>query len=332
MNNFFEYKDCFTPLREIGVIPIFENKLDNCRYTIAIPTYKRPADLVLAIESALQQDYKPYNIIIVDNNPERGDETEIIVKERFCDNGNLSYYKNMSNVGMIKNWNRLFELSNTEYVVMLHDDDYLFPYFLNLIDQMINKEGDISAINAGKEMWDGSMPSVLQLGNGMSSIKVYDYSSYSNYPFFHFGAPSGCVFRREDVYKEGGFDDSVYPSSDYIFIQKMCMAGKKMLRTKDSLMLYRVGLNTSSKLETDLQWIEMEAEIKRQLSALLNIRPLYQRIVAYFDIKIRVRRIEKQLPGYRYKDWTRGGKIFLVFYNIYKIICSSLIRVRRITL
>lgn len=332
MNNFFEYKDCFKPLREVGVIPIFENKIDNCKYTIAIPTYRRPADLMLAIESALNQDYLLYNVIVVDNNPDRGDETEMLVMERFSDKRNLSYYKNMSNIGMINNWNRLFELSNTEYVVMFHDDDYLYPNFLNVIDRIINKEGDISAINAGKEMWDGSKHSLSHSSDSMCSVKVYDYSPYSIYPFFHFGAPSGCAFRKEDMYQLGGFDDGVYPSSDYIFILKMCMAGKKILRTKDILMLYRVGVNTSAKLDTDLQWIEIDTEAKRQLSSILSIRPFFQRIVEYFDVKVRVRRIEKQLPGYKYENWTRGGNLFLVFYNIYKFICSSLIRVRRITL
>ena len=64
--------------------------------------------------------------MVVDNNPERECETEQLLRE-YKAIPNLFYYKNTENVGMTGNWNKLFELSQTNFVVMLHDDDLINP-------------------------------------------------------------------------------------------------------------------------------------------------------------------------------------------------------------
>ena len=74
----FEYVDNFAKTAHITSIPIFEAQLDYTpEITIAIPTYKRTELLKEAIDSAINQtDYANYDILVVDNNPERGCETE----------------------------------------------------------------------------------------------------------------------------------------------------------------------------------------------------------------------------------------------------------------
>lgn len=66
----------------------------------------------------------------MDNNPERGCETEKLMMS-YSNNPMISYYKNADNLGMVGNWNRLFTLAKGKYVVMLHDDDLLLPTFLS---------------------------------------------------------------------------------------------------------------------------------------------------------------------------------------------------------
>ena len=65
----------------------------------------------------------PFNILIVDNDPQRNCETEELIDS--FNNQNISYYKNSENIGATGNWNKLFELADTEFVTMLHDDDLL---------------------------------------------------------------------------------------------------------------------------------------------------------------------------------------------------------------
>ncbi len=325
MTDLFSNKNCFAQLNKIESIPIFINNIEGCKYTIAIPTYKRTRDLKDAIESALGQNFqKSYNIIVVDNNPERNDETEVMMLKDYSSSKNIAYYKNTTNVGMINNWNKLFELSDTEYVVMLHDDDVIYSNFLSVMERIISQVGTFAAINAGKKSWDGTTISSVKTEETGKPIKVYNYSKYSNFAFFHFGAPSGCVFNKRLVYQEGGFDNDAYPSSDYVFIQKLSMTGHAVMQVKDDLMLYRVTNNTTSKIDTQIKWVDIDYRIKEELASLLKIPFLLKKIVEYFELKLRIREISKSDKNYIYKGYKRCGNIFLMFCYIYKFIYKRL--------
>ncbi|MEZ7821095.1 MAG: glycosyltransferase family A protein, partial [Patescibacteria group bacterium] len=137
--DFFKYVDNFAKTVNIASIPIFEFKSNRIpKITIGIPTYKRTDLLKEAIESAINQiGYKDYDIIVVDNNPLRGCETEkMMLNYR---GQRISYYKNVENIQMAGNWNRLYTLAKGEYVVMLHDDDMLHNDYLLNISNFISK-------------------------------------------------------------------------------------------------------------------------------------------------------------------------------------------------
>lgn len=331
MQSLFSYKDCLTPLNKIESITIFLNHKEGCKYTIAIPTYNRVSDLKLALESAINQNYvHDYNIIVVDNNPARNDDTELMMLKHYQHSDNVSYFKNTLNVGMINNWNKLFLLSDTEYVIMLHDDDVIFGNYLSVMDMILAVEGNVATINGGKKLWNGAKQLIENRICTEKSIEVYQYSKYSNYPFFHFGAPSGCLFSKSAFIEEGGFDTDAYPSSDYVFIQKLCLSGKKVLSVKDHMMLYRTGTNTTAKIETALAWLKIDKEIKEQLGGILHLPPFFVHIVEYFELKLRVRRVCKTKPNYKYERWTKGSKLFLVFFRIYRYLHVCTIKRKKI--
>lgn len=121
---------------------IVEGKVRSPKVTIAIPTYKRANLLGQTIESALKQkSVCEFEVIVVDNNPERDDETEKLLAS--YNHERLYYYKNDKNLGLPGNWNRLFTLARGEWVVMVHDDDLLCNNFLEDIYPFLNMSVDI---------------------------------------------------------------------------------------------------------------------------------------------------------------------------------------------
>ena len=144
--NFFEIVDNFAKIENIESICVFESNLDFIpKVTIAIPTFNRTDLLKEAIDSALNQiNYSNYDVVVVDNNPQRGCETEKLMIS--YEDSRLSYYKNRENIQMTGNWNRLFTLAKGEYVVMLHDDDLLFPDFLKECISLIDNEPKIGIL------------------------------------------------------------------------------------------------------------------------------------------------------------------------------------------
>jgi glycosyltransferase involved in cell wall biosynthesis len=93
--------------------------------SICIPTYNRAGMVEKAITSALAQSYSRLEVIVVDN--ASTDNTHEIV-EKITDD-RLRYYRNPVNLGLFGNFNRCIELSQGDYIHILHSDDYIDPEF-----------------------------------------------------------------------------------------------------------------------------------------------------------------------------------------------------------
>jgi glycosyltransferase involved in cell wall biosynthesis len=92
-----------------------------------------------AIESALNQTYKNLEIIVIDN--ASTDNTKEIVK-KYLKKG-VKYYRNDENIGMMNNWNKCIELSHGKFLMILGDDDILYPTFTEEAIKIFDKHPSI---------------------------------------------------------------------------------------------------------------------------------------------------------------------------------------------
>ena len=215
--DFFKIVDNFAKTAHVPSIPIIEAKLDFVpKVTIAIPTYKRPDLLKDALESALNQvGYDEYDVMVVDNNPERNCETEKLIYS-YSDK-RLSYYKNAENLGMEGNWNRLFTFAKGPWVVMLHDDDLLLPDFIRVCMSIVFKHPNIGILKPLQYEWydDGKK---LKLPGFTCTKKLKRIYEIDNLRGFVLGPPTGLLLNKEKVHLIGGFNSEMHPSSDFCFI------------------------------------------------------------------------------------------------------------------
>lgn len=94
----------------------------NPLVSIAIPTYKRPAFLREAIESALSQSScSSHEVIVIDNDQ----SSEILDTVRCFPSSNMAVYQNRTNVGMWGNMRHALALAKGEWILILCDDDLL---------------------------------------------------------------------------------------------------------------------------------------------------------------------------------------------------------------
>ena len=118
----------------------------NTLVTIAIPAYKKTF-LKEAIESALYQDYKNIEVIIV-NDKSPYNLKEVI--ELFHDN-RIQYYENEQNLGRhnpVNNWNRCVELAKGEFFTLLCDDDKLMPNFVSELLKLAERYQECNVFHA----------------------------------------------------------------------------------------------------------------------------------------------------------------------------------------
>ncbi len=95
---------------------------------MGIPTYNRSRLLEKAIASVLRQSHHRFTLVVSDNASD--DDTASVVTS--FNDPRIVYRPLARNVGRAANTNRLIELAETEFMVLLGDDDQLHPDHLSL--------------------------------------------------------------------------------------------------------------------------------------------------------------------------------------------------------
>ncbi len=251
-----EIKDQFKKIENISSIPVFENRLtESPRFTIAIPTYKRASTLKETIDSALAQDIdESYEIIVADNNPKRGDETEILMAE-YASIPGLSYFKHAQNLGMNGNWNRMVELTRSKYFVLLHDDDCIAPFFLRAGSQILAKHPDASLLQFTKT-------NEKKFTDDASLYKARRVHLLEQVPVNFIGAPTGVIYLKETISQLGGWDKDEFPSLDYFFDTRLIANNKIAYKSQLKATFYRIGINLSLKKEIMASFVIQDAKLR----------------------------------------------------------------------
>lgn len=245
--NFFEYKDSFKKHKNSRSVLIKGQKLKNLPLvSFVIPTYKcNPDVLKEAIDSALNQyDFDDYEVLIIDNNPDFNCPTHQLINS-YSDE-KIIYYKNCENLGMFGNWNRGVELSRSNWIAYLHDDDITSPYFLNacfsfLNDKLLDKNKSIGIIKPFNVKFSDSKelnfrkPLCLKL----ERLSLIDFIWGCE-----IGAPTNIIYNRSVLFELGGFNPDYFPTADYS-VAINCVNEYKVYRIPFVLGGYRVGQNES---------------------------------------------------------------------------------------
>lgn len=268
----------YQQITHIPSTPIRIERSDAAKITIAIPTYKRAFLLREAIDSCLQQKTNiPFNILIVDNDPQRNCETEELIASYVSKN--ISYYKNTENLGPTGNWNKLFELAQTDFVVMLHDDDKLEDDYIQKINKVLKHyQEKIDAIYVETRFF--SSTSTLKPRKQVTTLQILSLCP-NDFQFYNVGCIAGACFNRKSVIKLNGFNEYFDPCFDYELHLRLSQIGKVVKILKYPLSLYRVLENYSMKWSTITSLNIKDREI--QDAIIQNRSSLYKKLFRIYQ-------------------------------------------------
>lgn len=243
-------------IARIPTINIFNNLTEKVpRFGFIIPTFKRADLLPYAIDSILgQETNEPFEILVVDDNPERDDSTEQLMTSRYNIPG-ITYYKNTINHRQENNWNKLFALARTEWMIMLHDDDMLFPdymkYLIECMKYYPNNIGGFFPSFIGGEFTDGQLPERQKSPIHARIIKEVDFLQGCI-----LGAPLGMCVRRDIVNMIGGVNKHSGVAVDYDFYNRFIKYTNVVKMYSYPLGAWRIMDNVSQKVSTVLFCID----------------------------------------------------------------------------
>lgn len=226
------------------------NHLNN-KLTIIIPTYNRTLKLIRTIKSlSVIKDKTDVSVLLIDNGSETF-EKAIIIQILDGLDFNYSLYINKYNIGATKNFNLAVQLSTSEYIMFLFDDDVLnlsFNKCIKLIET--NPANGVYFFNrfileeklnlANLRAFFSAM-----MRNSLNSIAKYKHTL--NYNSLLNTVPSfiGAFYRRDLFLSINGFDDRMGATGDYEFTIRY-WENFGIVRYKYQIINYYHGSNDSS--------------------------------------------------------------------------------------
>jgi len=164
-------------------------------FSIVIPTYNGEKYLEEAILSALRQNRKADEIIVYDDNSTG--PTKQICRKYFPE---VTYYFNhLGPSGFVNGWKKAIVLAKSDFIAILHQDDLLYPSFLEEAENALTLNPDVKhlftlcdyidendlIINCGeKSVLKGRSTDKIIRYSGLDYVRAYQ-KKYNKMPHIH---------------------------------------------------------------------------------------------------------------------------------------------------
>lgn len=213
--------------------------------TVYITTYNRSGYLKESIESVLNQTYKNFSLVVLDN--VSTDNTEEVVKS--FDDSRLCYIKHKENIGGIRNIDYAFDNCVSDFIVVFHDDDKMKPTMLEEELNFLVNNPDVTCVSSLTTFFyeDGST-------RDTNANYIGEYKKYSGTmlwdAYFGEGTNTVCpsIMYRQDFMRQHKlhFDLEAGPCCDIMCLFNIERLGGVVASLNRSLVLSRQHKNQDS--------------------------------------------------------------------------------------
>ena len=207
-------------------MPINENKY---KISVVIPTLNRINTLQRALDSVINQTYKPAEIIVVDNGSSDG--TLKFLREQYPKITILTENK----IGVSSARNKGIKKSINQWIALLDSDDEWHPRKLEIQTSMLDKELKEYNLIHTDEVWFRNNKHI----NQMKKHKKQGGYIFERCLSLCCISPSSVLFKKNILDKVGLFDESLPVCEDYDMWLKIC-SSEEVLFAQDKL-TYKYG-------------------------------------------------------------------------------------------
>jgi glycosyltransferase involved in cell wall biosynthesis len=223
--------------------------------TIALTTYNRPNFLQESIKSILNQTFKDFDLVILDN----GSTNETTSVIHSFNDSRISCVRNQTND--LEFVNNAFSYTKNDFLMIFHDDDIMEPTMLEEMIKIIKGDKEINTISCSINLINSNSKNLNKVRPRIIKDKVWKKKSFiKQYLFSGDIIPCPSTIFKSSLIKKHDlkYDWKVGPAVDlFLFFQINLMKGK-MILLKKPLLNYRIH-NTQ---HSNLNRISLEYDIR----------------------------------------------------------------------
>ena len=231
--------------------------------SIIIPTYNHEKYVVESITSALLQTYKNIEVIVSDDCST--DNTQHVLKSSFGLSSKVKLILGSENVGISKNFNKLFEACNGEFVAFLGGDDIMLPEKIEKQVKILQQNPNYVLTHHDAYWWDLEKKQIIKKNSdlGKPVLHPLDWAFHIDWYFNNKTAgvlPSTCL-ARSSYYLTARYDERLKFKHELLFTVEdyyQNPAGEWHY-LDESLTKYGIHSNNFSKNEKNVRLINEES-------------------------------------------------------------------------
>ena len=188
------------------------------KISVLMPVYNADKYLSTAIDSILDQTFRDFEFIIVDDHST--DKSWGIIKSYSKKDKRIVALRNDRNIRTTRSLNRGLEVAKGKYIARMDADDWSYPYRLEKQHKFMEKHPEVGVSGGAIEICDKDLRiknvrSYPQTDEGARKV-IFRYS-----PFAH----PATIWRTQMIKAVGGYNENIPLSQDldlYFRIGKVC--------------------------------------------------------------------------------------------------------------
>lgn len=137
------------------------------KLSVCLPTYNAGGFLSQAIDSILNQTFKDFEIIIIDDGST--DNTPEIINRYLAKDKRIKYFQNAENIGIFHNWNKCLDYATGDYITMFAQDDVMLPKNLETKVKILDENPNLGLVTSSVKIIDAK-------GN----LNQWDWANYAD--------------------------------------------------------------------------------------------------------------------------------------------------------
>lgn len=194
--------------------------------TVVMRTYERPVLLARAIASVVQQTYRPWELVVVNNGGDPHVVHQVVESANPDGRYDIQVMHLAERVGMEEASNRALRATDSEWFAIHDDDDSWDPHFLEVMVRRLAENPTAAAVVCAQtrihETMQGSRVWPVREEDDRLTLGRLTYRGMIGQNTF---APISALFRRGVLGKVGYFDESLPVLGDWEFNLRAVMDG-----------------------------------------------------------------------------------------------------------